>query len=1367
MADIDNLINITVGKEGRVLPDLTYKEPEKVESKKKEISWQESVGKTMTDVMLSFNTSLAEAEKAKADRKNYADKKESTSLEVANYITSMTDETVKNRLLYNSDGFNSIQHVDNRIDWYNRYDKAVKDSHDTLGTVGVLAAGVPAMITDLNQLPLLVATEGASIFLNTAKYAGRAYALNMAAGGTSGYIYANDLEDITDQPQNKTLMTGGGIALGAFTTKVGLMLQSPEAVVVDNATNRVLTKSEAEQALATELEAHTQQLKNIDEAIAIESNIKNSITEHKATLDDLTRQQKGDVVLHEEYVTATVNKIDENINKTKASITETTTKAKEHDVQVKESKAKLDESTNALDNHFKIVEKEQTVATKVLDKITASIEKAQTTIANLTQKVVNKSVNNEVKIRELGREITYLESSIRNKASSKTRDKEIVLQIKAYKKEIESLRKEQNNPKLPEQIKKAQQTIRSLQNGIKQLEAQFAKTQAEIEKKTLVNEKNRIKLEESRTKAEEIHNTNLSKKEEYANILKGLKDTLDIHTKSKPKFIKEARESFKNTGLSYLIDTTKGKLTKALNHQKNLEDLLITKGILSKETADIVKGKKFKLSNLRTQLVNKMSMLQAEITKEASRLSKETLESYAAKNINPIFEKLIISPIEKLKSSKNKAVSGLATLLHSGTLHRGKANLYTANDVRMELDQELVNKIQTADRASYYEALKSGEFKGSMEEFTARIGEEMAYTASLMEKEATKGIPAGLSSSKAKQMFYDNLEKVQLMYRNDTTPIINKSVARNFSYYEKIWDRGHSLGMVGFKNTVKKAYMPIIYSATKIMKLHVNEEEAAKIAIEHLVNAQIKYANRFNQEINDELIQSFRVKATKAVASTMKGENITSKLNEQITSLSGLGDKESIGTSGRVKERKINAFYDDLVGLMDTDSEGLSTVYGLQMHGRIALKERIGIETQHELETLFDTINAGTKDRDNLSVVIDTVLGRREVDKKPMSFPSQAIRGLSSFSSLMHTGAFGVPTITEISSIMKEVGFFPTMKHLFKNIPNVVELYTKGTISDKNIIELTATYGEALLHHRAIRTEAEGLLHYTGKVQELMDKGVNKLSIFGGLSPITDLLKLTSQTVTTEFITKASVGKIAGADMKRLLDMGIGKEELVMIKDRLGVTAEGRITNMDRSTWGEVDDLLLRANRNMVNRMILHPDGATLPHIMTNYDFGGIAPRIFTKFLRFPVEAWERLVLRGLQEADIKQATAVLANTAMWYYILQAKDALKDPADQKYSALKGEEGKMELFKDSMLANSYSAPVMTFADLIAGATTGETTRGYPASMGAPAMDLSRAHNGQFNISLPFYTHKVHLEDSINNMMLNNTYMTEFADTLKGE
>ena len=713
------------------------------------------------------------------------------------------------------------------------------------------------------------------------------------------------------------------------------------------------------------------------------------------------------------------------------------------------------------------------------------------------------------------------------------------------------------------------------------------------------------------------------------------------------------------------------------------------------------------------------------------------------KRLPPLMQKLFaFSPIEKLLNSANDAVVVLAGKLSNGTMHHGKVDNHNAHLVRQMLDHFLKRSRDNVT-FQYKEAVKAG-YKGSRNDFIDDVGQQINLTNGQLQRAAFTGMDMTLPEIERAAIARERMKTLERSYFTENE-YIRKSVDSFLDYYKEINTKGKALGIDAFQNTFEKGYAKRLYSEGKIRKL------GRENAINKIVQAQRNKAIYTNAALTPEIDAEYLAKATKAVDSALERRQIREAVEKP------LGNAKQSGTSA-LKMRGIDAFEDDLIDVLDTDIESVTSVYGLQMHGKLALKETTGMMTDEEFVKVLTDIGATQKDKDNFKVILDTIRGTRELNKEP-GIVNDIIKGVSSYSSIMHTMGFGVPTITEAAAMASQFGWTPVFNKLIGTIPEVTRAYRFGTPSEKNTIELYVSYGESFGNTRSNRLDDFGAIEgIDSKLQDFMSGIVHKESILSGLLPITDTYKATTAALTVEFMAGLSVAKkVSKTDRMRLQDIGFDLEDLERVRTTLNVQPDGRIANMDRKTWGALDVDINRAALNMVGRTILSPDGVTLPKFMTNMN-NLLVSRILFKFMRFPFASYESLLGRGIQEADAKQMMGLAGNVAMWSGILALKDSIKDPDKQQY---RGEKGTNQLMIDSFIYNSWTSLPFALADFGYGAVTGENlTNDYRREFwGVTASDLQKLRRGHPKFSV--YGMNPDLGDTTANIFNQFSYLEEVA------
>lgn len=748
-----------------------------------------------------------------------------------------------------------------------------------------------------------------------------------------------------------------------------------------------------------------------------------------------------------------------------------------------------------------------------------------------------------------------------------------------------------------------------------------------------------------------------------------------------------------------------------------LKKLIAARDGLADEVTKLLDADELDVKALKAVRAERQSALE-KLQKELDDVNKaaDFRTSNTFKRLPKWAQKFVISPIEKLLASENEFIAGFASRLHAGTLYHGKANTRNAWNLRTLLDTKL-NRMHHAVLYSYREAVKDG-YTGRLHEFEAEVADNARRVSGDLQRQLLTEMEGGLDGLKRLEVAQTRLGSVQRNHIAENQHIRDATDAY-LDYFEDLHTHGKKLDMEAFRNSLGKGYVKRVYSKDKI------EAMGETKAVEYLVDAQRAYAQDTNTVFN---LEEATAKAEKAVQSALNPEG---RVQE---ALRELGPARR-ATESSLKQRTLEAWDDHIMDVLESDVKVTSHLYALQTHGRLALKEAIGADNDVQIKKMIEDLNPSPEEAKNLAVMVETIKGIREISRNPMNPFTRATKMASGYSSVMHTLGFVVPTMTEIASVAKEFGWSRTITNFLGNPRQVADIYLNGTPSDKNTIELFVSYGDAYFNNRAMRYDADGaMIDSVGRIQSFLDGTTQRMAVFGGLLPMTDMLRMTTASLSVDFLARMSVAKtISKADMKRIEDMGFDASDFERIRTTLKVDADGKIGNTDRKTWGQLDEDIMLAVNTTVERTILHPNGITLPKFMTDFNEGQFFPRVMFKFMRFPFESYERMLGRGMQEADAKQGVALAGNIALWTMILAAKDALKDEDKQKYT---GEEGMTQLMIDSFLYNSWTAGPVAFADTAMGLTTGKTLQGYRYSvLGAAMSDIDSARKGDFRVSVP--------------------------------
>ena len=649
---------------------------------------------------------------------------------------------------------------------------------------------------------------------------------------------------------------------------------------------------------------------------------------------------------------------------------------------------------------------------------------------------------------------------------------------------------------------------------------------------------------------------------------------------------------------------------------------------------------------------------------------------------------MAISPIAKLYGSDNAYVKAVASLLHENTFNTGgKQNIHNAMTITRKYAIYLQQVHQQV--AENFNKAKAEGYTGTKEEFSASVKMEQASIIANRERDIIESMPLSDLDEYIKALY----ERDVPIRHSNNNPHIQKSALAFLDYYKMIGEKGKMLEIEGLVNTTvaKGYYSPRLGDRDRILQLDPDEAVAKQKAIDLLYNAQKRKAMAINRAITPELDLSFKGRAEKFVESSLDRNQIVNELTRRFS-------QRPPASTSNLKMRSIDVFEDDIASIVRMDAVTESLVYGRGIHGKLALKSKLGVENNVQMDNLLRELekNGATHaETKRVKAVIETVLGTREITKNPLEPTQVGIKLASSLTSLSFIGGFGVTTLLETAFVGKDVGYGRILKHLIPSMKQTKDLYLNGTVSDKNTIGLQNAFGNTFLQRTASRYDTGDNIFEAGtQMQHWVDGANHQLAKWGGLLPITDVLRQTVSSAAIDWLARLSVkqGKISKADVKRLNDIGFGIEDLPQIKKALKVDETGAIGEFDITKWGDMEDILTNATLNLVNRTILHPSGATLPMFMTNVDGGAFISKIVMKFMRFPVEAYERFLLRGMQEMDARQAVAIMTSFAGATLMLQLKDLFR--SKERYTD--DEQGQMQLLIDAL---GYT-PVLSFPFAIA-------------------------------------------------------------------
>ena len=1193
---------------------------------------------------------------------------------MSNYIRSTYGNTIAEQVLISphEDWESAIR----RAEYVKGVNKQSEQINENFSTAGMLAAGIPMALIDIDAPLLAAGTKAVNTsrkLLNMSLASRMAKTANYSVqGGVTGAIAMSTYEASQgiyreDSVLNATLIgLGLGGTLGYFASRAEA---NPNLINdIDGKTGKALT---AEESKLARIEAANAEKKIIDEVIEEAEGIR---AEAGVTRKEATRSEIND-----------------------------------------RGRVRFDKGLKQ-----QRLNEEKGFAKSALDGARELLKTAQNGLS-----AVQKEIRDLTGTMNRARKDSVAETQLITERKAFEREASPVKgQITKLKNQYAKL-KGQRGAEITAQRKLIKDKLAAQEAKLAKIEAKITRVDTKLGK--LLKEPNKI-VKEGMVRLGGLRTSEMEASKAY-DLAKADKGKADTAYRAKVQEARDFSTQVRKEDVPKSIETinleNKEQLLRAALTGEGLKKLFEKRNALDEDLAKMANDD-FDLSALygiRREKKNYIDKLGKEL--EELQNVKDLTTSPTFKRLPEWARKLVISPIERALNSDNQWVSGFAQLLHSGTTYHGKIRTHNAWNVRTMLDNQ-VNRMHKAVTFGYHEAVKNGAFTGKLEAWDAAVSKGVYEVTGAMQKEMTTGIDGSIVGKERFEIARKKAATIQRRYASDNK-YLNKAINEVLDYYESIYAKGNALGMEAFSG-IGKGYAKRIYNTQKF------KEMGEQAVVDMLVEAQRAKAIATNSLITPAIRDEWEQIARGTYRSVVNGDF----RREQLTIPLGM-PRQSTATS--LKQRTVEAYDDDIIDLLEHDFRSTTMLYGLNTHGRLALKEKLGVDNDEQLMKMLDQLaenGATSKEILDLKVVIETIKGTREVSKNPFDPFTRAVKGASTISSAMHTLAFAIPTLTEVASISKEFGWSKTIDGLVGKPSEIYSMYRYGTPSEKNTIEMMVSYGDAHFAQKANRFDVESTYDSVGKFQEFMDDVVRREAVFGGLLPLTDMLRMTTASLSVDFLARMSVAKkISKTDEMRLNDMGFGLEDMARIRDTLKVAEDGRIGVTDRKKWGKLDEEITLGVMTMVERTILHPNGATLPKFMTNMNEGQFIPRVMMKFMRFPFESYERLLVRGIQEADAKQLLALGGNMAMWTAILAAKDALREDDKKMYD---DEDGELKLMRDSFLYNSFTSLPVAGIDTLHGLAFGENlTNDYKYRVGgAVQSDWEKLQQGKLPIRVPFGT-----------------------------
>lgn len=952
------------------------------------------------------------------------------------------------------------------------------------------------------------------------------------------------------------------------------------------------------------------------------------------------------------------------------------------------------------------IEQNKAVVTKAKETVKTIMDNATTKFKAL-EKTKNTITKNESKLT------TQLDS-----VQSK-----IIAKEDAIKSKVESGQKTEGLTKQLESLKTQLKTVKQ------------ELTKLNTQKKKLEKQSNITKPEELLTKTE-LNNLNKSNEviakfnNELDTTVKTRKETYDTKLKelrsmTKEQLLDKYKEDPRLVGLeSKYKGKTKEEIVQDLlqktdNYKQwasKLEDGTFT--VNDYIMADATK-KKF-VDNLAEDLL----VLQKKLddNKEFAKILENEVE------INHFMKRILITPISRLQTSDNPAVRALAYKMATGTIHLNTFVGKTALRQKQNLDEK-ANNVSIGILEDYKTARANDSFKGTRDEYFELVGRTKRELNEDLKERAWSIVDPSLPYNKRVEDYHTKIDTLSYDYdKFDVSPTLKKSVERLNQYFDDMHTIGKTLEIDGF-NVAKKGYLP---RKPDIDKINAMETARKGSAVELLIEAQVNYLVRrgITVNINSDAYRTIVKKAEEYIDGSLTREANTTRVIDEIS-------EHKLGNREVTHARQIEVDERDIVDILKSDSNYLVSNYGRQVNGNFALKDVFGIYKKSEFEHFMKEHKFNSKEYNDFMLAIDDVKGIREIVRDPDSVGQLTLGMVNRAMNLAYVGNFGMASLGELFVASNRYGYYNTLKNVIPSAKATFNLWKNSSVDNKNYLIGLSTKSSITSSKNAMSVENAMAFDPSNNIAfKVLDKGADTMSKIGLLPQITDFLRHLSTSSAQSWLAKKAhdnyLGKsLSKADKLRLSKMGFLEDELPLIRKEFDLDETGLIRN-DNQENSAIGRRMVDGMLDSVDATIMSGNAMHIPAFMSDRGSNAWINTILFKFMRYPIEAYEKLLLRGIQEADARTIVSVGFNTMFFMLMYQVRDAMKP--EEKKKRYNGEDGFANLVMDGIKMNSFIGSLPSLADTGYGIVTGKNLFDDKKYGTVTGSFINNIHGGRFGVNV---------------------------------
>lgn len=478
----------------------------------------------------------------------------------------------------------------------------------------------------------------------------------------------------------------------------------------------------------------------------------------------------------------------------------------------------------------------------------------------------------------------------------------------------------------------------------------------------------------------------------------------------------------------------------------------------------------------------------------------------------------------------------------------------------------------------------------------------------------------------------------------DSKKEIQDKIDGNFSKMKEIHNRS--------KRIKTKTYIPAVYKTDDI------------VANRSTVINDVKNAFRnSNKDLSEDKLD----KLANDWVSKLTNKQISGSVAGKYDPLNGIHNSSRTLTIDRESMSKS--------GLMEDDSFELLNRYSMTMTGKMALKNKLGVSNKNELKEIKDVMSRdmlaqGMSDKDvkkslkDFDTVFDIISGDYNVVNDPHSTLQILKRTLNPITNISYGLNFGVTGVAESGNIMAKYGINHFVKNSSKAVKQTMAKYknTKNAIPLDNSFEMLGV-GSNIANSKFMAkfSDTDEMYYNKNKYLDALKWGESKIFHGSGLIFITDTFKHIAATGFVGLVRDGGSALLKGGKLTKQMEsdfarFGLSKNDIKIIaQNPLSKDKDGTITNihLEKLPKNVRERFEVAINRS-TKGSVLEPDSLDLPRFMTDPN-NPIGQLIF-QYLRFPVDAHNKLLAAGIDEKNVSTITAILYSSFIAANIMTARE---------------------------------------------------------------------------------------------------------------